>query len=65
MESHFHKVPRCDNLDQLQTVTHWEPVFETFLTSLAERSAEFEANAELQFVQQICPSAYACWIVFL
>ena len=20
---HFHKVPQCDHLDQLQTVTHW------------------------------------------
>ena len=57
MESHFHKVPQWDNLDQLQTVTHWEPVFETFLTSLAERIAEFEANAGFHFVQQKCPSA--------
>lgn len=57
MESHFHEVPQCDNLDQLQTVTQWGPVFETFLTSLAERTAEFEANAVLHFVEQTSPSA--------
>lgn len=57
MDSHFHKVPQCDNLDQLQTVAHWGPVFETVLTSLAERTAEFEANAEFHFIQQTCPSA--------
>lgn len=47
MESHLRKVPQCDNLDQLQTVPQWGPVFETFLTSLPERTAEFEANASL------------------
>lgn len=46
MESRFHEVPQCDNLDQVQTVTHWGPVFEAFLTSLA---AKFEANAVLHF----------------
>lgn len=35
-------------------------MFETFLTSLAERAAEFDANAALHFVQQTCPSEYAC-----
>lgn len=47
MESYSRKVPQCDNLDRLQTVTQWGPVFETFLTSLPERTAEFEANASL------------------
>ncbi len=55
MESHFHKVPRCDNLDQLQTVTQWGPVFETFLTSLAECTAGFDANAAPHFAQQNVP----------
>lgn len=51
MESHLHKVPQCDNLDQLQTVAQLGPVFERFLTSLAECTAEFEANAAPRFVQ--------------
>lgn len=41
MESHFHKVPQCDNLAQLQMVTHWGPCFLTvwlmyFYTSVSK-----------------------------
>lgn len=38
-------------------VTHWGPVFEPFLTGLAESAAEFDANAVLHFVPQMRRSA--------
>lgn len=53
MVSHFHKVPQCDNLDQMQMVTHWGPVFKRFLTSLAQGSARFEANGVSCFVSPL------------